>query len=89
MGLYCDMAIPIKYKIIIDEGIREMNDIYSAFRSGKCIMQELEWMNLKCKDCGADMPKYPYYDTNGNEIKICEKCGRKEILIRDFKRLKQ
>lgn len=60
----------------------EKNYIYSEFRTGKCIMQELEWQNLKCSNCGAEMPKYPQYDNKKNEIKTCEKCGETHILIR-------
>ena len=56
--------------------------IYSEFRSGKCIMQELEWQNLKCNKCGAEMPKYPKYDSKKNEIKTCERCGWSVVLIR-------
>lgn len=56
--------------------------IYDDFRSGKCIMQEIEWQNLKCSKCGAEMPKYPKYDTKKNEIKICERCGETHIFVR-------
>ena len=59
-----------------------MTDIYSEFRTGKCIMQELEWQNLKCGNCGAEMPKYPQYDENKNEIKTCRECGETAMLIR-------
>lgn len=31
---------------------------------GKSLMQEIEWQNLKCRNCGAEMPKYPKYDNN-------------------------
>lgn len=56
--------------------------IFAGYRTGKCIMQELEWQNLKCDNCGAEMPKYPQYDDKKNEIKTCKKCGRTVILIR-------
>ena len=45
-------------------------------------MQELEWQNLKCSNCGAEMPKYPQYDENKNEIKTCRECGETVMLIR-------
>ena len=57
-------------------------NIYSEFRNGKCILQELEWQNLKCSRCGAEMPKYPQYDGNKNEIKTCRECGETVMLIR-------
>ena len=60
-----------------------MNDnIFTKYRSGNCIMQELEWQNLKCDKCGGEMPKYPKYDNRGNEIKTCEKCGNTHMLVR-------
>ena len=62
----------------------EMNEFYSELRSGKCIMQELEWQNLKCNNCGSKMPKYPKYDDKKNEIKTCEKCGETHMLIRNI-----
>ena len=59
-------------------------NIFTGYRTGKCIMQELEWQNLKCDKCGAEMPKYPKYDNRGNEIKTCEKCGNTHMLIRQI-----
>ena len=56
--------------------------IYDGFRSGKCIMQEIEWQNLKCRNCGAEMPKYPKYDNTKNEIKTCSRCGESVMLVR-------
>lgn len=56
--------------------------IFPKDKVGKCILQELQWQNLKCSKCGAELPKYPYYDNNKNEIKICENCGEKHMLIR-------
>lgn len=47
-------------------------------------MQELEWQNLKCNNCGSKMPKYPKYDDKKNEIKTCEKCGETHVLIRNI-----
>lgn len=63
---------------------------FYSFRFGKCILQEIEWENLKCSKCGAKLPKYSKYDNNKNEIKTCEKCGESYMLIRhipkeDFK----
>ena len=56
--------------------------IFTKYHSGNCILQELEWMNLHCSNCGSEMPKYSNYDNNHNEIKTCSKCGEKHILIR-------
>lgn len=56
--------------------------IYDNFRCGKCIIQELEWQNLKCRRCGAELPKYPKYDSKKNELKTCEKCEETHILVR-------
>ena len=33
-----------------------------------------------CDKCGAKLPTYPYYDTNGNQFVVCTKCGEKTIL---------
>ena len=60
--------------------------IYSLFRGGKCFLQEIEWANMKCGKCGAELPKYPQYDYNKNEIKTCEECGESHILIRHMPR---
>ena len=59
--------------------------IYNDFCSGKCIMQEIEWQNLKCRSCGAEMPKYPQHDKNKIEIKTCPKCGKSVVLVRHIK----
>ena len=58
--------------------------IYEQSRSGKCIMQEIKWQNLKCQRCGAEMPKEPVIDNNGNEIKTCKNCGLKVMLLRNI-----
>lgn len=63
--------------------------LYSDYRTGKCIMQEIEWANLKCSNCGAEMPKYPYYDNNKNEIKTCEECGETHILVRHILKVRK
>ena len=59
-------------------------NIYSKFRAGKCIRQELEWQNLKCSRCGAELPKYPKYDSKKNELKTCERCGATHMLVRNI-----
>ena len=58
------------------------DNIFYRYHSGNCIMQELEWQNLKCDNCGTEMPKYSKYDNRGNEIKTCEKCGNTHMLVR-------
>ena len=47
-------------------------------------MQEIKWQNLKCQRCGAEMPKEPVIDNNGNEIKTCKNCGLKVMLLRNI-----
>ena len=59
-----------------------IENVFTPYRYGKCIMQEIEWVNLKCRNCGAEMQKYPKYDSKKNEIKTCEYCGETHILIR-------
>lgn len=54
----------------------------SPLSFGKCMMQELKWQNMKCSKCGAELPKYPLYDNKKNEIKTCENCGKRHIMIR-------
>lgn len=59
-------------------------NIYSEFKTGKYILSEFDWQNLKCSRCGAELPKYVEYDSKNNEFKTCEICGETHILVRNI-----
>lgn len=58
--------------------------IYSHFRTGKCLMQELQWENLECKNCGEHMEVCECNEFE--EVKICPRCGKKHMLIKKVRK---
>lgn len=47
----------------------------------RSLADEIHWSSMRCKRCGAKLPKYPQY-TDSGEYKICKKCGYSHLIVR-------
>lgn len=59
------------------------NIFLSERRWGKTLMQEQQWANLKCNDCGGKLELEK--DNEFESVKICPDCGSRSILIKKIR----
>lgn len=64
------------------------NMIYPNLRTAKTIAQQMKWKHMKCKRCGAELPRYPSYSEHFEE-KICSECGYVHRKLRPFKKVRE
>lgn len=59
------------------------NIFLSERRWGKTLMQEQQWANLKCNDCGGKLELEK--DNEFESVKVCQDCGSRSILIKKIR----
>lgn len=55
-------------------------DIFTKAAFGKCLIQDIEWENMKCRKC--DVRLVDDHQTDEVDFKVCPVCGEKVARIK-------
>lgn len=58
-------------------------ELGSPSRWGKVVLQEQQWANLKCMDCGGELELI--LNNEYEEVKQCKECGRRTLLLKKIR----